>query len=233
MFGYKTVWEVVHEARLTMPNNHFTDGQLARWLTEAETDIQINILMMVHEDVIPVVYAEKWLYVAGPDGLPAGDYFFSKPAIAENGEEISESGYFTLESALAAGDRLIWDGKRLVLHTGGGASDIPLQEGPPPAPEDEIEEESAEEETDGETETEEEGEERQWQELLFRDDSRRLLVPEGWAELYVDWLLYKMYKAAREYRDSRNHENNWKKKRDDFCAYVADRWAPARRKKTL
>lgn len=225
MFGYKTVWEVVHEARLTMPNNHFTDGLLSRWLTEAETDIQVNILMMVHEDVIPIVYAERWLYVAGRNGLAAGDYCFSIPAIAENGEEISESGYFTLESALDEDDRLIWDGKRLVMHAGESETVIPLQEGPPAEPEDESEEEPA-------VEAVEETEEKQWQDLLFRDDSRRLLVPEGWAELYVDWLLYKMYKAAREYRDGRNHENNWKKKRDDYCAYVADRWAPARQKKT-
>ena len=57
--GYRTVFDVIHEARLEVPLSLFTNKQLADWLSEAELDIQINVLLMVHEDFTPVVYAER------------------------------------------------------------------------------------------------------------------------------------------------------------------------------
>ena len=199
--GYRTIFDVIHEARLEAPLSLFTDRQLADWLSEAELDIQINVLLMVHEDFTPIVYAEHWLYTVGEDGLTAGDKYFATPGLdKDDGSEVAELRGFTIAADLAAGDTLEWDGHKLTQTAGGTATTLTV--------------------TDL---TEATGDE-----LIFTDESQILLVPIGWARLYVDWLLYKMYKAAREYRDAKNHKNEWQEKRDAFCGYVGDRWAPAR-----
>ena len=195
------VFDVIHEARLGVPLSLFTNKQLADWLSEAELDIQINVLLMVHEDFTPVVYAERWLYTVGEDGLAAGNYFFVKPGLdPDSGAEVAELRGFTTVAALAEGDTLVWDGRALTQTVGETATDLTVTDLTEPT----------------------------GNELSFSDDSRTLLTPLGWARLYVDWLLYKMYKAAREYRDAKNHKNEWQEKRDAFCGYVGDRWAPAR-----
>lgn len=196
--GYRTVFDVIHEVRLEEPLAKFTDRQLAEWLSEAEFDIQINVLLMVHEDFNPVRYRERWLYTAGEDGLASGNYFFLAPAVdPDTGEEVAELRSFTSD-ALSEGDTLLWDGYKLIQTVDGTATELTI------------------------------GDSDSGTELIFIDDSRVLLVPDGWAGLYVDWVLYKMYKAAREYRDAKNHKTEWQEKRDSFCGYVGDRWAPAR-----
>ena len=199
--GYRTIFDVIHEARLEAPLSLFTDRQLAEWLSEAELDIQINVLLMVHEDFTPIVYAEHWLYEVGEAGLTAGNYYFAKPGLdKDDGSEVAELRGFTTAADLTEGDTLEWDGEKLTQTAAGTASTLTV--------------------TDL---TEATGDE-----LIFTDESRTLLVPIGWARLYVDWLLYKMYKAAREYRDAKNHKNEWQEKRDAFCGYIGDRFAPAR-----
>lgn len=199
--GYRTVFDVIHEARLEAPLSLFTDRQLADWLSEAEHDIQINVLLMTHEDFVPIVYRERWLYKVGAEGLAAGNYFFVKPGLDPNsGEEVDELRGFTLDEDLSEGDELVWNGFNLRQTKAGEKSELAVEELV----------------------------EGYGEELYFADDSRTLLTPLGWARLYVDWLLYKMYKAAREYRDAKNHKNEWQEHRDAFCGYVGDRWAPAR-----
>ncbi len=199
--GYRTVFDVIHEARLEAPLSLFTNKQLADWLSEAELDIQINVLLMVHEDFTPIVYAERWLHTVDEGGLTAGDYFFAIPGLnPDSGEEVAELRGFTTEADLSEGDTLVWDGRALTQTAGETASTLTVNDLTEPT----------------------------GNELIFSDDSRTLLTPLGWARLYVDWLLYKMYKAAREYRDAKNHKNEWQEKRDAFCGYVGDRWAPAR-----
>ena len=199
--GYRTVFDVIHEARLEAPLSLFTNKQLADWLSEAELDIQINVLLMVHEDFTPVVYAERWLYTVGEDGLAAGNYFFAIPGLdPDSGEEVAELRGFTTEADLSEGDTLVWDGHALTQTAGETATELTVNDLTEPT----------------------------GTELIFSDDSRTLLTPLGWARLYVDWLLYKMYKAAREYRDAKNHKNEWQEKRDAFCGYIGDRFAPAR-----
>lgn len=198
--GYRTVFEVIHEARLEQPlTDHLvTDQQMAKWLSECENDIQINVLLMVHEDFWPIRYQEKWLYTAGEDGLDAGKHWFGKPGIdPDTGEEVAEIRVFT-NAALSEGDTLVWDGEKLIQTVGGTETELTV-----------LDEDGGEE-------------------LKFWDESRVLLVPAGWAGLYVDYLLYQMYKDAREYRDARNYHNEYMGKRNDFCGYVGDRWAPAR-----
>lgn len=196
--GYRTVFDVIHEVRLEEPLAKFTDRQLAKWLSECENDIQLNVLLMVHEDFKPVRYEEGWLYTADEDGLAAGDYFFLKPGVdPDTGEEVAELRSFT-GNALSEGDTLLWDGYKLIQTVDGTETELTI------------------------------GDSDSGNELIFTDESRVLLVPDGWAGLYVDWVLYKMYKAAREYRDAKNHKTEWQEKRDSFCGYVGDRWAPAR-----
>lgn len=199
MQRYRTVWDIIHETRLEQPLALFTDQQLADWLSEAENDIQVNVLLMVHEDVEPIVYAEKWQYTVGPAGLAAGSYQFTLPDIAaDTGEEVWMTRVFGIDSPYEEGTVLTFDGEKLTAKSG-----------------DQVKEISPSAATEG-------------TELIFTDESRRLLVPAGWARLYVDWILYQMYKAAREYRDARNHQQEWQEKRDAYCCYVAERWAPAR-----
>ena len=199
--GYRTIFDVIHEARLEAPLSLFTDRQLADWLGEAELDIQVNVLLMVHEDFRPIVYAERWLYTVGEDGLAAAGYYFSKPGLdPDSGEEVAELRGFTTTVALSEGDTLVWDGRKLTQTAGGTATELTVTDLTEPT----------------------------GTELSFIDDSRTLRTPIGWARLYVDWLLYKMYKAAREYRDAKNHKNEWQEKRDAFCGYIGDRFAPAR-----
>ena len=204
--GYRTVFDVIHEARLEAPLSLFTNKQLADWLSEAELDIQINVLLMVHEDFVPIVYQEHWVWEAGEEGLPPDNYDFSLPGIDPNtGEEVTNWYGLSFRDGFPGGEgnRMEYDGngETITAFVNGEKYilEIYLIEPDPSAPK-----------------------------LIFRDDSRTLLTPLGWARLYVDWLLYKIYKAAREYRDAKNHKNEWQEKRDAFCGYVGDRWAPAR-----